>query len=102
MYSNKFAAKLVNIRQLCKKDMEKLSIFMVLSTYYPTFRIISIIKLWKSMIIVDLLPVLTINQCIAVNTVTIDILHDHTFSSLPCLAFLCKRKVFFFPGLCMS
>ena len=40
MYSNKFAAKLVNIRQLCKKDMEKLSIFMVLSTYYPTFRII--------------------------------------------------------------
>ena len=38
MYSNKFAAKLVNIRQLCKKDMEKLSIFMVLSTYYPTFR----------------------------------------------------------------
>ena len=40
MYSNKFAAKLVNIRQLCKKDMEKLSIFMVLSTYYPTFRIL--------------------------------------------------------------
>ena len=41
MYSNKFAAKLVNIRQLCKKDMEKLSIFMVLSTYYPTFRLLS-------------------------------------------------------------
>ena len=39
MYSNKFAAKLVNIRQLCKKDMENLSIFMVLSTYYPTFRV---------------------------------------------------------------
>ena len=42
MYSNKFAAKLVNIRQLCKKDMEKLSIFMVLSTYYPTFRVLYI------------------------------------------------------------
>ena len=41
MYSNKFAAKLVNIRQLCKKDMEKLSIFMVLSTYYPTFMMIT-------------------------------------------------------------
>ena len=40
MYSNKFAAKLVNIRQLCKKDMGKLSIFMVLSTYYPTFRFV--------------------------------------------------------------
>ena len=45
MYSNKFAAKLVNIRQLCKKDMEKLSIFMVLSTYYPTFRIGSKVSL---------------------------------------------------------
>ena len=39
MYSNKFAAKLVNIRQLWKKDVGKLNIFMVLSTYYPTFRL---------------------------------------------------------------
>lgn len=42
MYSNKFAAKLVNIRQLWKKDVGKLNIFMVLSTYYPTFRFITI------------------------------------------------------------
>ena len=41
MYSNKFAAKLVNIRQLCKKIMDNLNIFIVLSTYYFTFRIIS-------------------------------------------------------------
>ena len=50
MYSNKFAAKLVNIRKLCKKDMEKLSIFMVLSTYYPTFRFkkkCSLYLLWE-------------------------------------------------------
>ena len=40
MYSNKFAAKLVNIRQLWKKDVGKLNIFMVLSTYYPTFRVV--------------------------------------------------------------
>ena len=39
MYSNEFAAKLVNTRQLCKKDVEILSIFMVLSIYYPTFRV---------------------------------------------------------------
>ena len=39
MYSNKFVAKLMNIRQLCKKDVEKLSVFIVLSTYYLTFRI---------------------------------------------------------------
>ena len=39
MYSNKFAAKLVNIRQLCKKIMDNLNIFIVLSTYYFTFRI---------------------------------------------------------------
>ena len=38
MYSNKFAAKLVNIRQLCKKNMDNLNIFIVLSTYYLTFR----------------------------------------------------------------
>ena len=38
MYSNKFAAKLVNIRQLCKKIMDNLNIFIVLSTYYFTFR----------------------------------------------------------------
>ena len=40
MYSNKFAAKLVNIRQLCKKIMDNLNIFIVLSTYYFTFRFI--------------------------------------------------------------
>ena len=40
MYSNKFAAKLMNTRQLCKEDVGKLSIFIVLSTYYLTFRII--------------------------------------------------------------
>ena len=39
MYSNKFAAKLVNIRQLCKKNMDNLNIFIVLSTYYFTFRL---------------------------------------------------------------
>ena len=42
MYSNKFAAKLVNIRQLCKKIMDNLNIFIVLSTYYFTFRVLSI------------------------------------------------------------
>ena len=41
MYSNKFAAKLVNIRQLCKKNMDNLNIFIVLSTYYLTFRIVA-------------------------------------------------------------
>ena len=40
MYSNKFAAKLVNIRQLCKKNMDNLNIFIVLSTYYLTFRLL--------------------------------------------------------------
>ena len=39
MYSNKFAAKLMNIRRLCKENVRNLSIFMVLSTHYPTFRI---------------------------------------------------------------
>ena len=42
MYSNKFAAKLVNIRQLCKKIMDNLNIFIVLSTYYLTFRLLTI------------------------------------------------------------
>ena len=41
MYSNKFAAKLMNIRRLCKENVRNLSIFMVLSTHYPTFRISS-------------------------------------------------------------
>lgn len=41
MYSNKFAAKLMNIRRLCKENVRNLSIFMVLSTHYPTFRMIS-------------------------------------------------------------
>ena len=40
MYSNKFAAKLMNIRRLCKENVRNLSIFMVLSTHYPTFRIL--------------------------------------------------------------
>ena len=40
MYSNKFAAKLMNIRRLCKENVRNLSIFMVLSTHYPTFRLI--------------------------------------------------------------
>ena len=40
MYSNKFATKLMNTRQLCKEDVEKLSIFIVLSTYYLTFRMV--------------------------------------------------------------
>ena len=44
MYSNKFAAKLVNIRQLWKKDVGKLNIFMVLSTYYPTFRFLTTLQ----------------------------------------------------------
>jgi hypothetical protein len=39
MYSNKFAAKLMNIRRLCKENVRNLSIFMVLSTHYPTFRL---------------------------------------------------------------
>ena len=42
MYSNKFAAKLMNTRQLCKEDVEKLSIFIVLSTYYLTFRLVTV------------------------------------------------------------
>ena len=40
MYSNKFAAKLMNIRRLCKENVRNLSIFMVLSTHYPTFRVV--------------------------------------------------------------
>ena len=44
MYSNKFAAKLMNIRRLCKENVRNLSIFMVLSTHYPTFRMISLLK----------------------------------------------------------
>ena len=39
VYSIKFAAKLVKIKQLCKKEVEQLSIFMVLSTYYLTIRV---------------------------------------------------------------
>ena len=38
MYSIKFAAKLVNIKELRNRIVEKLSIFIVLSTYYLTFR----------------------------------------------------------------
>ena len=30
----------MNTRQLCKEDVEKLSIFIVLSTYYLTFRLV--------------------------------------------------------------
>ena len=41
MYSNKFAAKLVNIKELCKYIADKLRIIRVLSTYYLTFRIIN-------------------------------------------------------------
>lgn len=41
MYSNKFAAKLMNIRRLCKENVRNLSIFMVLSTHYPTFRFVN-------------------------------------------------------------
>ena len=41
MYSIKFAAKLVNIKELRNRIVEKLSIFIVLSTYYLTFRIVS-------------------------------------------------------------
>ena len=40
MYSIKFAAKLVKIKKLCKNKVEKLMIFMVLSTYYLTFRFV--------------------------------------------------------------
>lgn len=40
MYSIKFAAKLVNIKELRNRIVEKLSIFIVLSTYYLTFRLI--------------------------------------------------------------
>jgi hypothetical protein len=39
MYSIKFAAKLVNIKELRNRIVEKLSIFIVLSTYYLTFRV---------------------------------------------------------------
>ena len=38
MYSIKFAEKLVNIKELRNRIVEKLSIFIVLSTYYLTFR----------------------------------------------------------------
>ena len=30
----------MNIRRLCKENVRNLSIFMVLSTHYPTFRIL--------------------------------------------------------------
>ena len=40
MYSIKFAAKLVNIKELCKYIVDKLRIIRVLSTYYLTFRLI--------------------------------------------------------------
>ena len=39
MYSIKIAAKLVKIKQLYKKAEEQLSNFIVLSTYYLTFRL---------------------------------------------------------------
>ncbi len=39
MYSIKFAAKLVNIKELCKYIVDKLRIIRVLSTYYLTFRV---------------------------------------------------------------
>ena len=39
MYSIKIAAKLVKIKQLYKKIKEQLSDFIVLSTYYLTFRL---------------------------------------------------------------
>ena len=41
MYSIKIAAKLVKIKQLYKKAEEQLSNFIVLSTYYLTFRVIN-------------------------------------------------------------
>ena len=40
MYSIKFAEKLVNIKELRNRIVEKLSIFIVLSTYYLTFRLL--------------------------------------------------------------
>ena len=40
MYSIKIAAKLVKIKQLYKKAEEQLSNFIVLSTYYLTFRVL--------------------------------------------------------------
>ena len=40
MYSIKIAAKLVKIKQLYKKAEEQLSNFIVLSTYYLTFRVV--------------------------------------------------------------
>ena len=56
MYSNKFAAKLVNIRQLCKKIMDNLNIFIVLSTYYFTFRLLSRhSKTWARFMVRDVL-----------------------------------------------
>jgi hypothetical protein len=42
MYSIKIAAKLVKIKQLYKKTEEQLSNFIVLSTYYLTFRVASV------------------------------------------------------------
>jgi hypothetical protein len=44
MYSIKIAAKLVKIKQLYKKAEEQLSNFIVLSTYYLTFRLLYILK----------------------------------------------------------
>ena len=46
MYSIKIAAKLVKIKQLYKKAEEQLSNFIVLSTYYLTFRVITK-RFWK-------------------------------------------------------
>ena len=40
MYSIKISAKLVKIKQLYKKAEEQLSNFIVLSTYYLTFRFV--------------------------------------------------------------
>ena len=41
MYSIKISAKLVKIKQLYKKAEEQLSNFIVLSTYYLTFRVVN-------------------------------------------------------------
>ena len=45
MYSIKFAAKLVKIKRLCKNKVDKLRLFMVLSTYYLTFRVLGYVLL---------------------------------------------------------
>ena len=47
MYSIKIAAKLVKIKQLYKKAEEQLSNFIVLSTYYLTFRLIKVFSVYN-------------------------------------------------------